>query len=73
MDFRNSRPKAQLTPRNTPEQVHDARAAAAGYVRRRADGDPALLRELIEMLGLERTVDEITAEAAALADQEEAS
>lgn len=72
-DYRNARPQAQLTPRNTPEQVRGARAGTADYVRRCAGGDIEVLRELVEMLGLERTVDEITAEAAALADQEEAS
>lgn len=69
-DYCNVTPTAQLTPRNTPGQVHDARAAAASYVRRRAGGDPEVLRELIDMLGLQRSTAEITAEAAALADQE---
>jgi hypothetical protein len=69
-DYRNAQPTAQLTPRNTPEQVHGARAAVAGYVHR-CGGDIELLRELVEMIGLQRTTAEITAEAAALADQEE--
>lgn len=68
-DYSNVRPAAQLTPRNTPEQVHGARAATANYVRRRAGGDTVALRELIEMLGLGRSTAEITAEAAALAEE----
>ncbi len=72
LDYNNVRPAAQLTPRNTPAQVHGARAVTAGYVERRAGGDTEVLRELIDMLGLGRTTAEITAEAERLADEETA-
>jgi hypothetical protein len=72
-DHAKFRPTVQQTARCGPEQIQGARKACERYVRRKGDSDLGLLRELIEMLGLERTVDEITAEAAALADQEEAS
>ncbi len=69
-DFSNVRPTAQLTPRNSADQVARARGAAASYVRRREGGDPEALRELLGMLGLGRSTAEITAEAAALAVEE---
>lgn len=72
-DYRGAWPKAQLTPRNTQEQVHGARAACARYVRDNAGCDVEALRELIEMLGLERTVAEIAAEREAVAADPEAA